>query len=134
MFTKIDCIRLKVPNLQDGLDFYHHHLGLDILWKTKNAVALKLQNDESEIVLYTEDTDLTGIELDFKVDDVEKFVEYFTNIGGTILSGPFDIDIGKCAVLQDPWHHQYVVLDSQKGLYQVNDNKEVIKVEKNISS
>lgn len=29
----------------------------------------------------------------------------------------FDIDIGKCAVVQDKWSNRYVILDMTKGQY-----------------
>jgi len=34
--------------------------------------------------------------------------------GGTVVAGPFDIKIGRCAVLHDPWGNELVVLDGSK--------------------
>ena len=36
--------------------------------------------------------------------------------GGKIVVPPFDIQIGRCVVVQDPWGNQFVLLDSSKGL------------------
>ena len=36
--------------------------------------------------------------------------------GGKIVEPPFDIRIGRCAVVEDPWGNQLVILDISKGL------------------
>jgi hypothetical protein len=42
------------------------------------------------------------------------------------VAGPFDIQIGLCAVVADPWGNVLVLLDTSKGLLQVDENKRVI--------
>ena len=39
LFKKIDCLRLYVPDLEKGIDFYHKHLGLPIEWRTETSVG-----------------------------------------------------------------------------------------------
>jgi len=36
--------------------------------------------------------------------------------GGTIVVPPFDIQIGRCVVVRDPWGTSLVLLDASKGL------------------
>ena len=127
LFEKLDCIRIPVTNLDDGLNFYSEKLGHELLWKTNNAAGLKLANDQSEIVLYTEPM---GLEIDFKVENVEQAIKEFIQAGGEIVKGPFDIPIGKCVVVKDPWENQYVILDSSKGLFETDVNKNVIGLKK----
>ncbi|NHJ86509.1 MAG: bleomycin resistance protein [Asgard group archaeon] len=127
LFDKIDCIRIPVPNLEEGIIFYVEKLGHKIIWKTKIAAGLKLANDKSEIVLYTGQE---GLEIDFKVKDISQAVNTFVKAGGEIITGPFDIQIGKCAVVKDPWGNQFVILDSSKGKFVVDENKEVIGLKK----
>lgn len=129
IFTKIDCLRIPVTNLNDGLNFYSKKLGLELLWKTETAAGLELSDDKSEIVLYIEPL---GLEIDFKVDNVEDAVQNFVQAGGEIVKGPFDIQIGKCAVVLDPWNNQYVILDSSKGLLVTDATKKVVGLKKDI--
>lgn len=127
LFTKIDCIRIPVDNLQEGLQFYCEKLGHELLWKTETTAGLKLADDESELVLYSEPK---GLEIDFKVEKVEEALKEFVRAGGKIVTGPFDIPIGKCAVVKDPWENQYIILDSSKGLLETNSEKKVIGLTK----
>ena len=124
LFRKVDCIRIPVTDLQDGLKFYRDELGHELVWRNSDKGAgLKLANDESEIVLYTEQK---GLEIDFTVDNVADAVKQFVDAGGTIVYGPFDIRIGKCAVVKDPWDNQYILLDTSKGLLKTDSDKNVI--------
>ena len=113
MFKDVDCVHLRVANLEDGLAFYRDMLGLRMLWKTDVACGLGTENGSTEIVLSTKD--LTAIDL--KVDNVKDALNKFVEAGGRILDGPFDIDVGKCAVVADPWGNEYCLLDTIKGTY-----------------
>jgi predicted enzyme related to lactoylglutathione lyase len=124
LFNKIDCVSLPVDNLDEALLFYHKKLGHEILWRHSTAVALKLPDSNSELVLHTENR---GSEIDWKVDSVPEAIEQIIAAGGKLKAGPFDIKIGKCAVLCDPWNNQIVILDTSKGLLKVDENKTVIE-------
>ncbi len=39
----------------------------------------------------------------------------FAEAGGALLVAPFDIPIGRCAVVADPWGNPLVLLDMSKG-------------------
>ena len=54
LIQKVDCVRLYVADLESGLSFYRDQLGLDLIWRTENAIGLRMPNDETEIVLHTE--------------------------------------------------------------------------------
>lgn len=64
--------------------------------------------------------------VDFKVESVEEALKAFQKAGGKVNYGPFDIDIGKCAVVEDLWGNTYCLLDMTKGKYKVNESNEVI--------
>ena len=53
-------------------------------------------------------------------------IERFTVAGGRVLNGPFEIQIGLCAVVSDPWGNVLVILDNSKGHLAVDDQKRVI--------
>jgi predicted enzyme related to lactoylglutathione lyase len=110
---KVDCVRLFVPNLEAGLTFYCDKLGHALIWRTERAAGLCMPGTDAEIVLQTEDE---GQEIDFKVASLDAAVQRFEQAGGRVIVPPFDIQIGRCAVVQDPWGNQFVLLDASKGL------------------
>lgn len=56
-----------------------------------------------------------GVEVDFLVDSADEAVQGFCRAGGKVVEGTFDISIGRCAVVEDPWKNRLVVLDMTKG-------------------
>lgn len=123
LFTNVDCVSFFVDNLDEGIEFYGK-LGLKLLWRAANSCGLGLDNDITEVVLVNEHNPI----VDFKVDDVMKAIPQFVEVGGKVTYGPFDIDIGKCVVVEDKWGNNYCLLDMTKGKYQVDDNGDVTGV------
>lgn len=123
LYKCIDCIRLYVPDLEAGMDFYCNRLGLNAIWKTDTAIGLGMGEGDTEIVIQNESG---GQEIDIKVDSVMEAAEQIKAAGGQILSGPFDIKIGKCAVVRDPWDNQYIILDTTKGIFVTDDDGNII--------
>lgn len=128
LFKKTDCIELYVSDLDDGIDYYCNSLGLRLLWRTDTSVGLGMENSVTEIVLQTERERLS---VDFLVESVAVSLEKIIDSGGTLVYGPFDIAIGKCAVVRDKWENEYVILDMSKGRYVTDENGNVIGVSKN---
>lgn len=123
LFKKIDAIQLYVPDLDKGIDYYCNHLGLKIIWKTENAIGLGLAEDVTELVIQNQ---RKHQEIDIKVENVLDAIDKIQNSGGKILYGPFDIKIGKCAVIKDPWNNEYVILDSTKGTFITDEDGQII--------
>ena len=123
LFQKVDCLSLPVPDLDAGLAFYSEHLGHELIWRSSKAAGLRLPDSNAELVLHTDDRPL---ETDLSVESVPQALERFTAGGGKVLAGPFDIQIGLCAVVADPWDNVLVILDASKGLLRVDKNKRVI--------
>jgi lactoylglutathione lyase len=113
LFVKIDCLRLPVRDLDEALAFYRDKLGQALIWRTATAAGLRLPDSNAELVLQTE---RPQVETDLAVASVEAAVERFVDAGGRVLAGPFDIHIGKCAVVADPFGNVLVILDVSKGL------------------
>ena len=124
VFRKVDCLSLPVPDLGAALAFYRDELGHELVWKTEDSAGLRLPDGAAELVLHT---DGRPPETDLMVDSVPDAVERFVAAGGTLLRGPFDIPIGLCAVLRDPWGNALVLLDSSKGLFQTNADGNVVE-------
>jgi len=126
LFTHIDCIELYVSNLDEGIAYYCGSLGLKLLWRAETTVGLGMEKGEAEVVLQT---DRKWMNVDFKVDSVADSVERIIEAGGRVIDGPFDIPIGKCAVVRDKWENQYVILDMTKGRYVTDESGNVVGVD-----
>ena len=113
LVRKIDCIRLYVADLEAGLAFYRDRLGHALIWRTPDAVGLRLPETDAEIVLHTE---RAAPEIDLKVKAADAAARRFEAAGGKVLVAPFDIQIGRAAVVEDPWGNCFVLLDATKGL------------------
>jgi lactoylglutathione lyase len=112
MFDSIDCIRLYVPDLDEALAFYRDKLGHSLIWRSENQAGLRLPQSEAEIVLQAE---REGMEVDFKVRSADAAAAAFLEAGGFLVVPPFEIQIGRCAVVRDPWGNELVLLDQSKG-------------------
>jgi len=112
LIRKIDCIRFAVPDLEAGLAFYRDGLGHELIWRGETAAGLRLPESDAEIVLQTE---RPGVEVDFLVDSADAAAERMVEAGGRLLTPVFDIQIGRCAVVADPWGNVFVLLDMRKG-------------------
>lgn len=125
MFKKIDCIRIHVPDLEQALEFYRDRLGLELVWRNGvDEAGLSMIESDSEIVLVKEE--LEHPELDLMVESVQNSIRLFRESGGKVIVDPFEIRIGKCSVIEDPWGNRFVILDRSKGLLKVDKNRNVI--------
>lgn len=126
LFEGVDCVSMCVADLDEGLKFYQDALGLKLLWRAEKSCGLGMETGITEFVLTTDD----NLMVDLKVEDVEKALPVFVEAGGVVEEGPFDIDIGKCAVVADPWGNRYCILDMTKGTYDTNADGTVSGVSK----
>jgi lactoylglutathione lyase len=113
LLRKVDCVRLYVPDLEAGLAFYRDKLGHELIWRTATAAGLRLPETDAELVIQTEEP---RQEVDYLVDSAEAAAEMMERAGGRIIVPPFDIQIGRCVVIEDPWGNPLVLLDTSKGL------------------
>ena len=122
MFKRIDCLRLAVGDLDEALAFYRDALGHDLVWRTATAAGMRIC-EGSELVVHTESD---RSETDLLVDDVPSSVESIVAAGGSVVHGPFDIQIGRCAVMRDPWGNDLVILDMSKGALKTDADGNVV--------
>ena len=95
LLRKVDCVQIPVPDLDAGLRFYRDGLGLELKWRHATQAGLRL--GDTELVLQTE---RPGFETDFLVDSAEEAVRRVEELGGSVLSAPEDIPVGKVAVMR----------------------------------
>lgn len=123
LFKYVDCIQFYTPDLQEGMQYYCNSLGMKVIWKSDTSIGLGMSEGITEIVIQNE---RNAQEIDIKVESVIEAINDIEKAGGQIICGPFDIKIGKCAVVRDPWNNQYVILDSTKGTFITDDEGNII--------
>ncbi len=123
LLRKVDCIMLYVPDLEAALAFYRDRLGLRLGWRIADAAGLEMPDTNTEIVLQVGER---GTEVDFLVSNADEAALDFASAGGKVVVPPFDIHIGRCVVVEDPWGHRLVLLDMSKGKLVTDDEGNVI--------
>ena len=108
---KIDCVMVRVDDLAAATAFYARACGLRPLWRDESSVGMGLPDTDAEVVLHT--MDLPGEwNVYYLVDDVLAAVAAWR---GEVVREPFEIEIGWCAVLADPFGNAVGILDMSKG-------------------
>jgi predicted enzyme related to lactoylglutathione lyase len=125
LFRNVDCLRIPVPDLDRGLAFYRDRLGHELIWRTATAAGLRLPGGETELVLQT---DLPEPAVDLLVESADRAVAEVLRSGGTVLVEPFDIPVGRVAVVADPFGNRLSILDLSKGRYETGEDGTVIGV------
>lgn len=123
LFRKIDTFRLYVADLEAAVLFYEEQLGHTVLWRTSEAAGLSLSETDTEIVLQVE---RKGQEIEFLVPSADEAARRFEAAGGKVLVGPFDIQSGRCVVVQDPWGNELVLLDVDEDVLSNGESQEWI--------
>ncbi len=124
LFLKVDCLSLPVADLEQALAFYRDRLGHELVWRTERAAGLRMGQGESELVLRVDDE---PPETDLTVPSAREAAERFVRAGGEVVAGPFEIKIGYCVVVKDPFGNHLVLLDTSKGLLKTDEQGNVIE-------
>ena len=115
MFKKIDCVMIRVDDVAAGEKFYAEVFGLKPLWREARSVGMRLPETDAEIVLHDNSQIPHRVEVHYLVDDVVASVKGYAEKGCRVLVPPFDVLIGKCAVIQDPFGTTICLLDQTSG-------------------
>ncbi len=115
LLRKLDAVTIPVPDLDTGVAFYGDHLGHEIAWRHDaiGQLGLRLPESDTEIVLTTRQ----AFEPNWLVDDLSVVAKDFLEGGGEIVVEPFDIAVGRVAVVKDPFGNALVLLELSKGEY-----------------
>ncbi len=125
LIRSVDAIEIRVPDLEEGLAFYRDRLGHDLIWRNATAAGLRLPETDAEIVLQTE---RDGIHVDLLVDSADAASEAIESAGGRVVTPPFDIQVGRCVVVEDPWGNRLVLLDMRNGRLATDADGRVVGV------
>ena len=127
LFANVDCLGVRVSDLDEALIFYRDKLGHELLWR--NAASAGLAFGESgrmpELVLHTDDWPIAAA---IKVECVPEAIERFVSSGGSVVEPVSEIAIGRLAVVSDPWNNHLVLLDASKGEYHTDPEHNVTGV------
>jgi predicted enzyme related to lactoylglutathione lyase len=106
---------IRVDDVPGAARFYAETFGLRPLWQDEGSVGLGFAETDAEIVLHNSPDVPSPVEVHYLVDDVTEAVRAYAGQGCQILVEPFDIAIGKCAVIRDPFGTRLCILDMTKG-------------------
>lgn len=120
MLRKIDCIMIRVDDIQAAATYYANVFGLCLQWSGDDSIGLVFPESDAEIVLHNDPDIPSSVEVYYLVDNVVAAVAHYEAQGCRVLVAPFDITIGKCAVIQDPFGTRLCILDLTKGLRPLN--------------
>lgn len=116
MFKKIDCVMIRVDDLAAAERFYAEVLGLKVGWRDGDSVGMLLPETDAEVVLHRKTEIPHRVEVHYLVDDVVAAVETCASKGCRVVEPPFDVLIGKCAVIEDPFGTTLCLLDLNSGV------------------
>lgn len=123
VLKKINAVLVKVPSIQEGLDFYREQLGLQAFWKKDDIASVHL--GDGQLVMST----TLDPETNILVESVDHAAKVFVGAGGKIVSPPEDIDVGKLVVVEDAFGNRLTLLDFSKGFYRMDESNNVVGVE-----
>ena len=115
MLRKIDCVMLRVDDLEAAATYYQEVLGLRLHWRGALQVGLTMPETDAEIVLHCDPDIPREASVHYLVDDVRAAVQQLVTQGCTTLVAPFAIAIGQCAALTDPFGNTLNLLDMTTG-------------------
>jgi predicted enzyme related to lactoylglutathione lyase len=115
LFQKVDAVTIPVPDLDAGLRFYRDSLGHQLRWRNDDLgqAGLALPGGDTEMVLATGQ----GYEPNWLVISADHAAAAVQAAGGRVVTAPFDIPVGRVAVVADPFGNLLVLLDLSKGRY-----------------
>ena len=115
LFQNVDAVTIPVPDLDAGLRFYRDSLGHELRWRNDHIgqAGLALASSDTEIVLTTQQS----YEPDWLVTSADGPAAAVRAAGGRVVTEPFDIPVGRVAVVADPFGNILVLLDLSKGHY-----------------
>ena len=120
MLRKIDCVMIRVDDVEAAAAYYTKVFGLLPQWSGDDSIGLVFPETDAEIVLHRATDIPSSVEVHYLVDDVVAAVAHYGAQGCQVLVAPFDITIGKCAVIEDPFGTRLCILDMTKGSRPLN--------------
>jgi lactoylglutathione lyase len=125
LLRKVDCLQLRVPSIEAGLEFYAATLGHELIWRTGSQAGLRFPDSDTELVIQTERTEP---EVDLLVESVDDAVRRIESAGGSVMTQPMEIPVGRLAVVADPFGNRLGLIELSKGRFVTDVDKNVTGV------
>jgi catechol 2,3-dioxygenase-like lactoylglutathione lyase family enzyme len=122
VLRKIDCFLLNAPDLDAAIAFYQGRLGQRLIWRSDDAAGFEMPDGKAELVVHKR----LAPETDLVVKSVAEAFDWLISAGASCIKSPFDIAIGKCAVVKDPFGNILTILDQSKGPLEVDEARNVV--------
>ena len=104
MLRKIDCVMIRVEDVDVSAAYYAKVFGLRPKWSGEGAVGLVLPETDAEIVLHRETTIPSSVEVYYLVDDVVVAVAHYAAQGVPNTRGPIR-------------HHNWEMRGNQRSIW-----------------
>lgn len=114
VLKRADAVVVRVPSIEQGLDFYREQLGMQTIWREEDTAAVRL--GDSKLILSTSLNPGT----DILVESVEHAAKVIERAGGRILARAENTPTGKVAVVEDAFGNRFTLVDCPKGPHQTN--------------
>jgi predicted enzyme related to lactoylglutathione lyase len=126
LLRKVDAVTLRVPDLDAGLGFYERELGHVLQWRNDEVgqAGLRCPESDTEIVLTTD----LDAEPNWLVQSADSAAAAIVDAGGSVISEPRDIPVGRVAVVRDPFGNRLVLVDLSAGRYRTSESGNVTGV------
>jgi lactoylglutathione lyase len=105
---------IHVDDLDRAATYYRDTFGLREAWRDERQVGLTLPETDAGVVHHPDAGVSHQVEVHYLVDDVDTFVALVEQRGCRISVRPFDVTIGRCAVIEDPFGTTLCVPDLSK--------------------
>jgi predicted enzyme related to lactoylglutathione lyase len=101
LLHKVDAVQVPVPDIDTGLRFYRDSLGQELRWRNDKIgqAGLGMPGSDTEIVLTTGQP----YQPDWLVTSADEAAVAVQEAGGRVITEPFDIPVGRVAVVADPF-------------------------------
>ena len=106
---------IRVEDVKAAMAYYTNVFGLQPVWWDESSAGLVFPESDAEIVVHCYPDIPSRVEVYYLVENVISAVQILETKGSRILVAPFDIAIGKCAVIEDPFGTRLCILDMTKG-------------------
>jgi len=124
LFRKIDAYIIRARDLDAAIIFYRDRLGHPLLWRTPEAVAFGLPETDAELVVHRS----LEPQVDLLAENVDSAYASLIAAGCKPVTKPFDIAIGRCAQVEDPFGNRLTILDLSKGKLATDSDGNVVGI------
>ncbi|HVA77262.1 MAG TPA: hypothetical protein VNF27_05175 [Candidatus Binataceae bacterium] len=82
--------------------------------KAEGSIGLRFPNGDAEIVLHRITSIPAEVDVTYLMDYLPRAVQTLVREGCTVVAAPFDVVVGKCAVVVDPFGTPLSLIDLTK--------------------